>query len=273
MQGMYQIPLKRPTVLHDGHKYRLQEQPRSSFHGRCSEVKNMRSLWWLCLALALAGPLLAEERPNLKTVKVTGVSEVKVVPDRAVIELGVEKQSPSASEAKRAEDAAARRILASLRAQGIDEKDIQTTWLTLEPRSYFRKQVRISYFVATQSLLVTIRDLSKLDAILESLVQAGGNRIDGIAYETSDLRKYRDQARELAVRAAREKAEALAHALGQEIGKAQSIEESPQSEYYYGNALANVSNEAGLSDKPLRSSTSAGERKVTASVVVAFDLL
>jgi uncharacterized protein YggE len=224
--------------------------------------------------MALAGTAFADERPNVKTVKVTGVSEVKVVPDRAVIEVGVEKQSPSASEAKRNEDAAARRILASLGANGIDEKDVQTTWLTLEPRSYFRKQVRISYFVATQTLLITVRDLSKLDAILESLVKAGGNKIDGIAYETSDLRKYRDEARELAVKAAREKAQALAHALGQEIGKAQSIEESPQSiEYYNYNVVANDKLEGGLAEKSLRSSTAAGERKVTASVVVAFDLL
>jgi uncharacterized protein len=232
----------------------------------------MKSVLWLALSLALAGTAFAEERPNIKTVKVTGVSEVKVVPDRAVIALGVEKQSPSASEAKRMEDAAARRILTSLHANGIDDKDVQTTWLTLEPRSYYRKQIRISYFVATQTLLVTVRDLSKLDAILESMVRAGGNRIDGIGYETSELRKYRDQARELAVKAAREKAQALAHALGQEIGKAQSIEESPQSsmEYYAGNVLAN---EQGEAEKPLRLSTAAGERKVTASVVVAFDLL
>src|SRR5215813_6386510 len=224
----------------------------------------MKSLLWLTLSLALAGMAFADERPNVKTVKVTGVSEVKVVPDRAVIEIGVEKQSPSASEAKRTEDAAARRILASLHANGIDDKDVQTTWLTLQPRSYYRKQVRISYFVATQSLLVTVRDLSRLDAILESLVNAGGNRIDGIAYETSDLRKYRDQARELAVRAAREKAQALAHALGQEIGKAQLIEESPQSiEYYSYNVLANDKSEGGL-EKSRTPSTSAGERKVTA---------
>src|SRR5262249_35910517 len=162
------------------------------------------------------------ERPLTKVVRVTGTSEVKVEPDRAVIELGVEKEDPSASAAKRAEDAASRRILAALRANGIDEKDIRTTFLSLQPQAGYRKNLRFTSFVAAKTMSVTVRDIPRLDALLESLVKAGGNRIDSIVYETSDLRKYRDQARELAVKAAREKAQALAQALGQQIGKAQS---------------------------------------------------
>ena len=228
----------------------------------------------IAAVLLMAGITFAEERPIANLVKVTGISEVKVVPDRAIIEVGVEKQSPSASEAKRSEDAAARRILASLSANEIDEKDVQTTWLSLEPRSYYRKQVRISYFVATQTLLVTVRDLTKLDHVLESLVQAGGNRIDGIVYETSDLRKYRDQARELAVKAAREKAEALAHALGQEIGKAQSIEEVPEREFTAGGLLSKVAYESsrGKMLGPPAPSLAPGQRSIAASVIVAFEL-
>src|SRR5262249_54757633 len=101
---------------------------------------------------------------------------------------------------------------------------------------------------------------------------AGGNRIDSIVYETSDLRKYRDQARDMAVRAAREKATALALALGQEGGKAHSIEEGPESNYGYGGLLGDAAYEAE-SDKALRSrSTAPGQKTISASVVVSFDL-
>src|SRR5262245_10301456 len=171
----------------------------------------------------LAGLAMAEEKAPSKFVRVTGTSEVKVVPDRAVIEVGVEKQAPSASVAKHAEDAAARQILAALRANGIDEKDIQTTYLWLQQRSSYVKKERVYFFVAAQTMTVTVRDISKLDTLLEALVRAGGNRIDSIEYETSEMRKYRDQARDLAVKAAREKAAALARALGQDIGRAQAI--------------------------------------------------
>jgi uncharacterized protein YggE len=224
----------------------------------------------------LAGLATAQDRLPPKVVRVVGTAEVKVVPDRAVIEIGVEKQDPNASVAKHAEDAAARRILSALRGNRIDDKDIQTTFLSLQPQSYTRKGVRVSYFVAAQTMTITVRDLAKLDTLLESLIKAGGNRIDSIGYETSDLRKYRDQARDEAVKAAREKAGALAKALGQDIGKAQTIEEVPESGYQFPlqiqNALfANVRSE-NVSMSLERSSIAVGQKSISASVTVSFEL-
>jgi hypothetical protein len=218
----------------------------------------------------LAGLAMAEDRLPSKVVRVMGTAEIKVVPDRAVIDIGVEKQDPSAGVAKHAEDAAARRILATLRTNGIDEKDIQTTFLSLQPQSYTRKGVRISYFVAAQTMTITVRDLAKLDTLLESLVKAGGNRIDSIGYETSDLRKYRDQARGEAVKAAREKAGALAKALGQDIGKAQSIEEAPEPEYSTANA--GFYNAGMAREKAQAPSIAVGQKSISASVTVSFEL-
>jgi len=219
----------------------------------------------------LAGMAAAQDRLPPKVVRVVGTAEVKVVPDRAVIEIGVEKQDPSASVAKHAEDAAARRIMAALRGNGIDDKDIQTTFLSLQPQSYTRKGVRISYFVAVQTMTITVRDLAKLDTLLEALIKAGGNRIDSIGYETSDLRKYRDQARDMAVKAAREKAGALAKALGQDIGKAQSIEEGL--DYgFLGGLQANTSFESYSREKVAAPTIAAGQKTISASVTVSFEL-
>ena len=226
---------------------------------------------WVAL-LFLASLAVAQDKSLPRVVRVTGTSEVRVAPDRAVIEIGVEKQDPNATVAKRAADDAARRILADLRANGIAEKDMQTTFLSLQPQFNYRKGMKMSYFVASQTLSITLRDLSQLDVVVESLIKAGGNRIDSIEYETSDLRKYRDQARDLAVKAAREKAQALAHALGQEIGKAYSIEEVAESSYPYSLGLSNVSYEYANKTRPSGPTTAAGEKKISASVVVTFDL-
>jgi uncharacterized protein YggE len=214
-----------------------------------------------------------------KVVRVMGTADVKVVPDRAVIDLGVEKQNPGAAAAKQAADAASRKIIAALHANGVDAKDIQTTYLSLQPQSYVRKGVRVSYFVATQTLTVTVRDLPRLDSLLEALIRAGGNRIDSIRYETSELRKYRDQARDLAMKAAHEKADGMARALGQQIGKAQMIDEVP--EYSYGSAgiLGNVSRSPAQiyneleSLRPVQGATAAGQQSISASVVVSFELI
>lgn len=232
----------------------------------------MKSLAITLTTLLFAGLCVAQEKPPAKVVRVMGTADVKVTPDRAVIELGVEKQNPSAALAKQAADAASRKIIAALHYNSVDEKDIQTTYLSLQPQSYVRKGVRVSYFEATQTLTVTVRDLAKLDSLLESLIKAGGNRIESIRYETSTLRKYRDQARELAIRAAHEKADAMARALGQQIGKAQMIDEVP--EYSFGSAglLANYNAGVAEREKP-EASTAAGQQSISASVVVSFELM
>lgn len=233
----------------------------------------MKKFAILLSLLCLTAALTAEENLPAKVVRVTGTSEVKVVPDRAVIEVGVHKQDPNAGAAKRTADQVARRILATLKAQGVDEKDVQTTYLSLRPESYRRKGVTISYFVADETLSITVRDLSKLDALLEQLVKAGGNTIDSIGYETSDMRKYRDQARDLAVKAAREKAEALAKALGQDIGKARSIEEVPETNYLNAaGMLANESREAPARGTDAGPAIAAGQKTISASVTVQFEL-
>jgi uncharacterized protein len=224
------------------------------------------------IVLSLASLARAEDALPAKVVRVAAMSEVKVVPDRAVIQVGVEKQDSSATVAKHAEDAAARRIFAALHKEGIDDKDVQTTFLSLQPQVTTRKKVQITYFVATQTMTVIVRDLSKLDALLESLIKAGGNRIDSITYETSNLRKYRDQARDLAVRAAREKAQALAQALGQDIGKARAIEEMADFSLpsgFFANANA-VSYEFNIGKSG--PATAVGQNSISATVVVSFDL-
>ena len=223
----------------------------------------------LFLATTIA---IAEDRLPPKVVRVVGTSEVKVVPDRAVIEIGVEKQNPSATVAKQMADGAARRLLASLRANGVDDKDVQTTFLSLQPQFDYRKGMRISYFVAEQTLSVTVRDLARLDSLLESVIKAGGNRVDSIQYDASDLRRYRDQARDLAVKAAREKAHALAQALGQDIGKPYSIEEMPEFGFDISNATTRSSDKLEANERGRGPATAAGETAIRARVIVSFDL-
>ncbi len=216
---------------------------------------------FVSVLLFLASIAVAQDKLPPRVVRVIGAADVRAVPDRAVIEIGVEKQDASATVAKRAADDAARRILADLRASGIEEKDIQTTFLSLQPQFNYRKGMKMSYFVASQTLSITLRDISRLDVIVGSLIKAGGNRIDSIEYGTSDLRKYRDQARDLAVKAAREKAQALAHALGQEIGKAYSIDEVAEPANSYSAGLMSNSSIELTRARQTGPTTAAGEKR------------
>lgn len=225
----------------------------------------------LCLAsLAAQGQDVCR---GPKIVKTTGTAELKVTPDQATIQLGVERQSATAKYAKAEVASTSRKILAALKELNIEDKDIQTAYLYLEPMIDYRKGLRITTFTAEQSLSITVRDLSKLDAVMDAVISAGANRIGGIEYQSSDLRRYRDQARDAAAVAAREKAEALAKALGNQIGKAYSIEEVPQPEGYYGAVAGLMANRSMDESRSRGPSTAPGQLTVKTSVVVSFDLL
>lgn len=234
-------------------------------------MRTVMALLALCLTAFIAQGQEGCREP--KTVKTTGTAELKVTPDQALIQLGVERQSATARNAKADVAGVSRKILAALKELNIEDKDVQTAYLSLEPMIDYRKGLRITNFTAEQSLSVTVRDLSKLDAVMDAVISAGANRIGGIEYQSSELRKDRDQARDAAAHAAREKAEALAKALGNQIGKTYSVEEVPQAEGYYGLAGGLMANKNIEDTRSRAPSTAPGELTVKASVVVSFDLL
>jgi uncharacterized protein len=227
------------------------------------------------LCLVASGVQAQEACRSPKVVRTTGTAELKVAPDQAVIQFGVERQSATAKIAKTAVANASRKILAALKGLNIEDKDIQTAYLSLQPMIDYRKGLRITNFTADQSLSITVRDLSKLDAVMDAVISSGANRIEGIEYQSSELRKYKDQARDEAAKAAREKADALARALGNRIGNTYAIEELQQNEGYYGPVNGFTANIAiaGEEMKGPTPSTAPGELTVKASVVISFDLL
>lgn len=232
-----------------------------------------RVLGMLLVCLAISAAMGQEACPAPKTVKTTGTAEIKVTPDEVVIQIGVERQSSKARVAKIAVADTSRKILAALKALGVEDKDVQTEYLYLQPMLDYRNGVHISNFTAEQTLSVKLRDISKLDDAMDAVVSAGVNRIDGVEYQSSELRKYRDQARDEAVKAAREKATALANGLGNQIGKTYSIDETEQSQNAYpmfGGLVPNVRLDKARAQGP---STAPGQLTVTASVTVAFELL
>ena len=164
----------------------------------------MRKVSCLVLLFVTCSLWAQDKVSSVRGVTTTGTAEVNVVPDQVLLQVGVQNQSPRAQAAKAATDATSRRILAALKELGIDSKDIQTAYLSLQPQFDYRKGMRISYFSAEQSLTVKLRDTSKIDEVLDALIKAGGNRVDGIEYRSSEMRKYRDQALDSAVKAARE---------------------------------------------------------------------
>ena len=189
-----------------------------------------QSLALVLAALAvLAAPALAQPIPP--AISVTGEASVSVPPDQAQIDGGVTSDAKTAREASDANNAAMGKVLLALKGAGIDEKDYQTSRLSLQPQ-YAPNRAGPSPVVgyrASNRVTVRIRDVTKIASVIDVLVGAGANDIGGINFVVSQASKLLDEARDKAIADARRKAEIYAKAAGVALGEPLSISEEGSS--------------------------------------------
>ena len=152
---------------------------------------------------------------------------MRVIPDEVTITLGVETFNEELIGARSENDQRVDAVLDAARKHTTDEKQLQTDKIRFVPYRQERegKAPRLLGYYARKNIVITLRDLSEFEGLLVEALDAGANYIHGIEFRTTELRRYRDQARAMAIRAARDKAEALVSELGQRIGKATRIQE------------------------------------------------
>jgi uncharacterized protein YggE len=173
-------------------------------------------------------PALAQVAPPA-TISVTGEASVSVAPDLAQIDGGVTSEAKTAREASDANNAAMGKVLLALKGAGIEEKDFQTSRLSLQPQSAPNPSrpgpPAIVGYRASNRVTVRVRDVAKAANVIDTMVGAGANDIGGISFTVSNASKLLDEAREQAVADARRKAEIYAKATGVTLGAPLSISE------------------------------------------------
>ena len=168
-----------------------------------------------------------------RTVQVTGTALINVTPDRALVQLGVQSNGVTVDAVQNTNTLAIQRVITALKLQGVEPKDIATDLYVIEPVYENYDSLYIKGYRIYNTVAVTVRDISKTSAIVSAALVAGANQVNNVGFYTSELRKYRDQARELAITAAKEKAQALANAAGAETDCVLNISENTWS-YYNG---------------------------------------
>lgn len=168
-----------------------------------------------------------------RSIQVSGTAVVNVTPDRALIQLGVQSNDRTPTMVEAANSAAIKKITDALKALGIAEKDIVTDWYVIQPIYDDYSSLYISGYRIDNIVAITLREISQVNQVIIAALEAGANQVVNVEFYLSDLRKYRDQARELAMQAAREKADDLAQAAGTETGCVMNINENTWS-YYNG---------------------------------------
>ena len=238
----------------------------------------MKTIFLLVTFAFVTVPVFAQTNIEPPLITVTGQAEVRVPPDEVLFTLAVENVDKDMLVANKKTDDSVKQILAIARRHDVKPEDVQTSNISVQPKyntddmEYEArrniKRVLIGYQVS-KTVAVRLRDISRFDEMLAEILKAGITRLSNMEFRDSQLRKHRDEARRMAMRAAKEKADLLAREIGQSIGPAYSITETTRD--YAPRAMQNVSSDAGEAAES-ESALAPGTLSVTAQVTVRFRL-
>jgi len=168
-----------------------------------------------------------------RSIQVSGTAVVNVMPDRVLIQLGIQSNGRTPQIVEAANSKTINKIIQAVKEQGVAEKDIVTDLYVIQPLYKEYDILHIEGYRIHNIVAITLRDISKVNKIITVALGAGANQVVDVEFYLSNLRKYRDQARDLAIKAASEKAQDLTDAAGAELGCVMSINENTWS-YFYG---------------------------------------
>ncbi len=237
----------------------------------------------LVFAIALsASSVYGQNSPDRPLITVSGQAELRVPPDEVVFTLEVESVDKDVLAAKKKTDESVKEVFSLARDNKVNADDVQTSYISVEPKyntDEFEygttprgvKRVFLGYAVS-KTIAIRLKDISRFDPLLSDVLKAGVTKVSNVEFRNSQIRKHRDQARSMAIKAAQEKASLLAREIGQTIGPAYSITEGVVGGYSSSNITQNatsvISGDLSASD----SAIAPGLISVTAQVTVSFRL-
>lgn len=223
-----------------------------------------------CAAAAFLETAQAQQAsPADARIVVTGEGSISVAPDLAQITGGVTTRARTVKEATDANSKVMAAVHAALADSGIEQRDIQTTRLTIQPvyaPAEPRSEPKLSGYSVSSQVNVKVRQIGKVGDVIDRLVAAGVTDLGNIAFLVSDPSKALDQARQAAIADARRKAEVYAHASELRLGQVQWITED--SEFAPPSPMRMQRSAAPAASVPIAS----GEDTLRAKVTVGFDI-
>lgn len=219
---------------------------------------------------------LAQQSEPTPRIIVSGEGTAEIAPDMAVITLSVVREAETAREALDANSTAMADVLAAMQAEGIEDRDLQTSNFSIEPKVVYpknysdsdREPPRIVGYTVRNSLTVRIRDLDKLGTILDKSVTLGVNQGGNIAFTNDDPSQAIEEARVKAMQEAIAKAKTLTGTAGVGLGKVLEISENSYRPQPVPLARAKIAMAAESAPVPV----AAGENSYSVTVNVTFAL-
>ncbi len=209
------------------------------------------------------------ETDSMNTISMSGSAEQKVVPDTASISIGAVIQADTSEQATSENAAIMSVVIEELKALGLEDNEIQTSYVSVYPIYNYDKERTITGYSASNSVEVTTTDLDVLSDVIDKSAAAGANQIGSISFSVSDdqQKELREDLMDEAVADASSKADSLASSLGVKITgvKTSSIYEGGSPRIYYAMADEAIEEEAAF-ETPIQP----GESTVSMSVEVTY---
>lgn len=222
-------------------------------------------------------PAAAAAAPQAGVVSTSATARVYRDPDYLDLYLGVEIFATTAQEAQNKCAEAMEKTLAALKAMNLEKYEPQTGTVSLQPRynDNYRDQSerRIIGYTAMNTVRVRTTDLKASARVIDAALTAGANRVDGISFGIKEYLAAREEALAMAAKAAKRKAEVLAGALDQKLGRVTSMSES--SPVYYGgmNRMAQVQTaNVAAEGAPGEEAVVPGQIEVTVTVGLTYEV-
>lgn len=222
----------------------------------------------LILALFFMAMSYSQEQKQVPMISVSGEGKVKIAPDQASISISIETKGTKADDVKKENDKKMDAILKFIKNSNIAKEDFQTQRVSLNPNYDYEKK-KYNY-IATQSIQILLKDLTKYDELMEGLVDEGINRIDNVEFRSSKMKELQSDARKLAIKEAKAKAEDFVSVLGQKVGKAILISDNSQN--YNPRPVMYAMKSMAIDESAPRETLAIGEIEITANVSVSFIL-
>ncbi len=204
-------------------------------------------------------------------ITVTGTGKVYAKPDIAQVTLGATTESLKSQDAVTENNKVMNAVIADIKALGIEDKDIKTTYYNLSPLYDYTEKGRVfKGYSINQQITLKIRDFAKISDILDKATSNGANTIGDLQFTIEDPDKAQADARAQAIEEAKNKATVLAQQSGLKLIKLINVSEgyvaTPVSYAYGKGGVGSAANEVSL--EAVRIQT--GESEINSTVYLTY---
>lgn len=227
---------------------------------------------------------------NTNTISFSGEGKIFAVPDIAVVSFSIITEAPTSKKAQDNNSEKSNQVIKFLKDQGIEDRDIKTSSYNVYPQYNYprpcplsdsqyditypcvQNETKITGYQVNQTFEVKIRDLEKVSTILDGLVSAGANQVNNLGFKVDNEEGLKEQAREMAIKDAKEKANKLKKQLGIRLGKIVNYSEGGNYPPFYLKAEALDSRGGGVGGDGPIPSVPAGENEIIVNITITYQI-